>query len=85
MTIHIKGRLEIDQKRGVIYFHSDHTGHSPLRITNLPKPIPDASEYGVCLDINHMHACSWVEEYEKCTCQGFFRPANCPVHGRGVK
>lgn len=58
----IKGVLEIDQNRGVIYFHSDKTGHSPLRICQLPRPIPNPSAYGTCLDINHMDGCSWKGE-----------------------
>jgi hypothetical protein len=58
-TIQIAGILEIDQKRGVIYFHSETTGHTPLRICSLPKPIPDPSEYGKVLDITHMHGCNW--------------------------
>lgn len=35
-----KGVLEIDHERGVIYFHSETTGTSILRIQNLPTPIP---------------------------------------------
>ncbi|KKQ07935.1 MAG: hypothetical protein US20_C0026G0003 [Candidatus Pacebacteria bacterium GW2011_GWF1_36_5] len=59
MTIQIDGVLEIDQERGVIYFHSIQTGHSPLRICSLPTPIPNPSEYSKALDITHMHGCSW--------------------------
>jgi hypothetical protein len=60
MTIQIEGILEIDQNRGVIYFHSKLTGHTPLRICNLPKPIPDPSEYGKNLDITHKIGCNWM-------------------------
>lgn len=60
MTIQIEGILEIDQDRGVIYFHSNETGHSPLRICSLPKPIPNPEEYANTLDITHMKGCSWT-------------------------
>lgn len=36
----IFGQLEIDHKRGVIYFHSVQTGFSILRICQLKQPIP---------------------------------------------
>ena len=39
-TIKIEGQLEIDTERGVIYFHSNETGWSKLRICGLPTPIP---------------------------------------------
>lgn len=61
MIIQIKGTLEIDQARGVIYFHSKQTGHSSLRICSLPKPIPDPTQYGKNLDITHMIGCSWTK------------------------
>lgn len=32
----IQGELEIDQKRGVIYFHSAKTGRTVLRICRVP-------------------------------------------------
>lgn len=50
-TIKIKGEMEIDVKRGVIYFHSEEKGHSAFRMCGLPTPIPDPSEYGNGLDI----------------------------------
>lgn len=62
ITIKIKGELEIDQERGVVYFHSAKTGHTPLRICGLPKHIPDPSKYGIGLDITHMHGCNWVKQ-----------------------
>jgi len=65
MTSLIKGTLEIDHNRGVIYFHSSDTGHTPLRICSLPKPIPDVSEYAKSIDITHMYGCSWVEKETK--------------------
>ena len=43
MTIRIKGELEIDSYRGVIYFHDDQ-GVSRLRLSRLPKPIPNPQE-----------------------------------------
>lgn len=60
--MNIKGELEIDHKRGVIYFHTldENTvttfgGVTILRICNLPKPIPRKS----LLDITHMRGQSW--------------------------
>ncbi len=35
----IKGQLEIDAERGVIYFHTEK-GRTKLRIQGLPVPIP---------------------------------------------
>lgn len=32
MTIKLKGELEIDQERGVIYFHEETNGWSALRV-----------------------------------------------------
>jgi len=61
-TIQIEGILEIDQDRGVIYFHSNEHGHTPLRICSLPKPIPDPSNFGIGLDITHMIGCNWKNE-----------------------
>ena len=57
-TVKIEGQLEIDQQRGVIYFHSD-TGGTVLRICNLPAPIPKTEEL---LDIAHMYGVSWLGE-----------------------
>lgn len=34
----IKGELEVDEKRGVIYFH-DEKGITKLRLQGLPAPI----------------------------------------------
>jgi hypothetical protein len=59
-TIQIEGILEIDQDRGVIYFHSN--GHTPLRIGFLPKPIPDPLNFGMGLDIMYMKGCNWKNE-----------------------
>jgi hypothetical protein len=62
MTL-IKGELEIDEERGVIYFHANK-GQSrlptPLRICRLPKPIPNVkSDEFEGLDITHMHGVNW--------------------------
>ncbi len=68
MTIQIDGQLEIDQERGVIYFHSAITGTTLLRICSLPKPIPDprwiiedgeVQKIGHMLDITHMYGADW--------------------------
>lgn len=56
--IKIDGQIEIDQERGVIYFHSN-VGHTVLRICSLPTPIPDPSTFGDGIDITHMNGCSW--------------------------
>ena len=77
-SIKIKGELEIDSERGVIYFHTSdlevlekNQGQSTiLRICHLPKPIPTS----MMLDITHMMGCNWSGE------------KNCPVcNGRGTK
>ncbi len=53
MKIEIRGVLEVDQERGVIYFHAvggddkDLQGVTLLRICSLPKPIPNPKEYGL--------------------------------------
>ena len=57
MTLKIKGELEIDRERGVIYFHSEH-GYTALRICNLPAPIPTTTA-GNGLDITYGVGCSW--------------------------
>lgn len=62
--IQIQGVLEIDEERGVVYFHSTDTGHTALRICSLPKPVRNPSTYGVCLDITHMHGCNWSGKKE---------------------
>ena len=53
----IKGTLEIDHERGVIYFHNVR-GTPYLRICSLPTPIPNPKP-GDGLDITHMHGTSW--------------------------
>lgn len=65
--VRIQGELEIDQSRGVIYFHltnlKDIEGYDAitlLRICRLPAPIPDPINPGGMLDITHMHGVSWV-------------------------
>jgi len=65
--ITIKGVLEIDAERGVIYFHSGNQmdaliyGTTPLRICSLPKPIAIPGKYsdGFTLDITHMHGVNY--------------------------
>jgi len=57
----IEGILEIDNSRGVIYFHSKETGATVLRICSLPMPIP--SMIGTAsMDITHMTGCSSVQD-----------------------
>jgi len=55
MTTRIKGEMEIDHERGVIYFHSN-TGETLLRICRLPTPIPS----GTMLDVIHLHGQNWT-------------------------
>lgn len=50
----IRGYLQIDRDRGVIYFHSLE-GRSLLRICRLPK-VPDNVEM---IDITHMYGVSY--------------------------
>ncbi len=67
MVTTIKGELQIDHGRGVIYFHSTDPEKFPspstlLRICSLPRPIPDLVELeklGSMLDITHMQDTSW--------------------------
>ncbi len=62
MTTKIKGELEIDHERGVIYFHTsdkkaitEFDGNiTILRICSLPNPIPKRH-----LDITHMRGANW--------------------------
>jgi len=39
----IEGVLEVDEERGVIYFHSKK-GYTLLRLSSLPKPIPEIED-----------------------------------------
>ena len=62
-----EGRLEIDDHRGVIYFHLsreediiEHNLVSLLRICRLPK----ITNLDKGLDITHMVGCSWEEKNE---------------------
>lgn len=73
MKISIEGELEIDQERGVIYFHSHMTGVTVLRICRLPSPIPDprwiikngsVKQTGKMLDITHMYGADWGTDLE---------------------
>jgi hypothetical protein len=50
MTTRIKGELEIDHSRGVIYFHNEKTGWTVLRICRLGK-IKKSVKH---IDITHM-------------------------------
>lgn len=60
MTRIIKGELEIDDERGVIYFHaspkeSGFESITVLRICRLPHPMPTKE----MMDITHMYDTSW--------------------------
>ncbi len=56
-TTEIKGVLEIDHARGVVYFHADGQW-TALRICSLPAPIPTPT-VGSMLDVTHMSGASW--------------------------
>lgn len=60
----IRGYLEIDHDRGVIYFHAEKSrdqeafgGLTILRMGGLPKPVPKHS-----LDVFHMFGQNWGGE-----------------------
>lgn len=58
-TLEIEGTLEIDQDRGVIYFHTKE-GITLMRMCSLPTPIPDPTEGEPrLLDVTHMFGSSW--------------------------
>lgn len=61
-TIIFDGRLEIDQNRGVIYFHSEETGTTILRLSNLPHPIPDENLSVTMIDVAHMHGVNYLPQ-----------------------
>ena len=46
----INGQLEVDKKRGVIYFH-DKNGITRMRIQGLPAPISTENKFMSMLDI----------------------------------
>jgi hypothetical protein len=50
MTKTIKGILEIDHDRGVIYFHNEKTGQTVLRICKLGK-LKKGLKY---IDVTHL-------------------------------
>lgn len=90
-TLKFPGVLEVDQKRGVIYFHSCE-GMSLLRICRLPTPIPNpltfinidqkpAVHNFRLLDINFkMPQADWAP----CSCgpdSDSEENLKCPVHG----
>lgn len=62
MSLTIDGQLEIDENRGVIYFHSLE-GITVLRICQLPTPIPapiiKGDKLPEMLDITLGFGCSW--------------------------
>ena len=69
-TTRLKGELEIDHDRGVIYFHNEK-GYTTLRICSLPTIPKPTRAKGVTyfdngnlyqLDISHMHGANWSKE-----------------------
>lgn len=70
MTTELRGTLEIDHDRGVIYFHADPADDgrpvapTVLRICSLPRPIPlvlgEPNQTDPrSLDVTHMVGCDW--------------------------
>jgi len=59
MITRLEGVLEIDHKRGVIYFHKAKPDAcpTPLRIGNLPREVPSVDDFQ--LDILHLCGCNW--------------------------
>jgi len=62
MTVSFRGWLEIDHRRGVVYFHADNEATikkfgtvTLLRICQLPTPIP----IDTALDITHNYGANW--------------------------
>ena len=61
------GTLEIDHERGVVYFHSDATGTTRLRLSMLPTPVPPVLDApadlifpATMLDVNFQErVCNW--------------------------
>ena len=60
MTTRIQGELEIDNDRGVIYFHSQLMGVTIMRICRLPTPIPFKLHKPCLIDITHMVGSSYT-------------------------
>jgi hypothetical protein len=50
--VQIKGTLEIDSERGIIYFHSERSGRTMLRIEQLPEQFPID---GTGIEIDHTY------------------------------
>ncbi len=66
MITQMRGVLEIDHERGVIYFHLEDVAEvirrgiaTPLRICSLPK-IPEIQQRS--LDITHMRGQDWEND-----------------------
>jgi len=62
----IKGELEIDSERGVIYFHTNDEAEvdrcntvTILRICRLPTPVPSHQQ----LDITFGHGINWGKQW----------------------
>ena len=60
----IKGELEIDETRGIVYFH-DKKGITKMRLQGLPKPIKIDSVTGNMLDIRIQRpvAVNWTGQF----------------------
>lgn len=64
MRTEIKGTLEIDHDRGVMWFHADGSEMEKcgtitvFRICSLPRPIPQVGN-GLMLDVTHMYGTSF--------------------------
>jgi len=58
MITTVKGQLEIDHDRGVIYFHNTK-GITLLRICSLPKVPHLQAPIPIMLDVTHKYGTSW--------------------------
>ena len=56
----IEGQLEIDLKRGVVYFHSAASGGTVLRVCRLEIPKSFNPDHDM-INITHMVGVSYVE------------------------
>jgi len=61
----VKGILEVDATRGVIYFHSLKTGWTLLRICRLPPHLVEELRAGRLLDLAYKYNACQGSEPEK--------------------
>lgn len=75
--IKIHGILELDPRRGVIYFTDLMTGSTVLRVSN--ARITNAKEGDmISIDLIHMHGMSCISEAVKAEPVAAYCPKTCP-------